>query len=84
MAPSDEGAGVKNERLRERKTDFFLILSLRLLLRKIHLPRQREAFFIAYSKGSFSYPPCRRGGRQRPRFEVALSAYFRLRRRRRG
>ena len=42
MAPSDEGAG---ERLRETGGEKFLFhfLSLRLLLRKIHLPRQREA-----------------------------------------
>ena len=57
MAPSDEGAGVRNERLRERKTDFFLILSLRLLLRKIHLPRQREAFLLHIPKIVFQVHP---------------------------
>ena len=43
LAPSDEGAV---ERLRETGGETFLqhFLSLRLLLRKIHLPRQREAF----------------------------------------
>ena len=43
-APSDEGAVARAARLRERKTkNCNAILSLRLLLRKIHLPHQKEA-----------------------------------------
>ena len=43
-APSDEGAVERSETEGEIHRKFLLCrLSLRLLLRKIHLPRQREA-----------------------------------------
>ena len=49
LAPSDEGAGERSETEGEKKLSFLvalLLLSLRLLPRKIHLPRQREARIV--------------------------------------
>jgi len=61
MAPSDEGAV---ERSRETGGEKALpqVLSLRLLLRKIHLPHQREAFDLREKKKHLLSQVLFRGG----------------------